>query len=87
MKIKIILYNINTWCITARVGEGAGSKNCAAVDMLWRRSSGLIMFLVKKKIQAFLWTQAVAKFRTDHVCDLIKQKAIHTQLQLCPKKV
>lgn len=55
--------------------------------MLWRRSSGLIMFLVNTKIQAFLWTQAKQKFRTDYVCDLIKQQAIHTQLHLCfPKK-
>lgn len=39
--IKLKYQAINTWWITALVGDGAGSKKVAAVEMLCRRSSGL----------------------------------------------
>lgn len=56
--------------------------------MLWRRSSGLIMFLVNTKIQAFLWTQANGKNSEQITSVILSNSKLSTLSYTCvsPKK-
>ena len=73
--IKLKYQAINTWWITALVGDGAGSKKVAAVEMLCRRSSGLSIVS-----EGTLQYTAFVKYDSSH---LLGQ--VHKKLFTCTK--